>query len=38
MSYFIIDTRGNVYYEACSMEEALFNCPPGYTIRVGENL
>jgi hypothetical protein len=38
MSYFIIDIWGNVYYEACSIEEALVNCPNGYTIRIGESL
>ena len=38
MSYFIIDTKGNIFYEACCMEEALENCPKGYTIRIGESL
>jgi len=38
MSYFIIDLKGNVFYEACSLEEALYNCPKGYTIRMGNEL
>ena len=38
MSYFILDKKGNMYYEAGSLEEALQNCPPGYTIRVGNEL
>lgn len=38
MSYFIIDKKGNVYYEACCLEEALANCPANCTIRMGNNL
>ena len=38
MSYFIIDPKGNIYYEACCMEEALINCPKGYEIRIGQSL
>ena len=38
MSYFIIDLKGNVFYEASCIEEALMNCPDGYTIRMGESL
>jgi len=38
MSYFIIDPKGKIYYEACCMEEALMNCPKGYTIKIGQSL
>jgi hypothetical protein len=30
--YLVLDKNGNVFYEAGSLEEAQYNCPPGYRV------
>lgn len=37
ISYVVISAKGNVYYEAASHEDAMFNCPdrkPGYRTAI----